>query len=717
MLPSKDHVQDLADKDERPPLEFWNAFLHGDITPWRQRDYIRAAYMTLNLPESKDRGLLDIASDFAENMYSFRQRKSQVQHQPESRNFRTKTVFWLYQINLAIETAKKSAAGHSPPPFPLVLSVRPELLDPKLLDQYYSTYLQSLDYSQRYYVLPNLKPLEPLNTTPKSFFGFGSKTAPEPFEHERYLNMAFAIVQRYLREGETRRRSWFIERGFDALRQEFTRMRAPVEVAYKTFTSKPDSGLQPFSETKAYFYVQLVHIALSKFTTGGHHVTIQKMTYRTFKQLFSIEPDVWKKHYSAKLWASPKALGSFQPPDLKPLPDTIVSSFRIENSSLAVSLGVSSSSDSPATNSELLDPTPLNDIFRKMGLEPELPLPEIIAFYRSILLEDAKSIDTTSPVSPSNLPTPAHLFKYIYTSLLTAGSMATLPARSAHLLSTLFHHPPPQIPKPHLVFYLNYTLNFCTPGIELAYPDLFPPYRLRNPDYFDTESDGYHWRDKVHFRPITSTTRVNPQTKKKEVVHTRYHNCPCHNEEPLPYYIGPSACEYPIEFPYEHPPQLFHRCECHRNEKIDQDKLAEIVAGMYAEREDNEKRRRGVVPGGGVGLRGRGVLRGEEGFMDWLGRWVELAFVEFGGGQEERGLLRIWKERREGEGVIQLLREEDGNVPVTGVLVTDEGGEEEDDNDDGKTLAGDPQGENEEEEEDWEVMSQTGTLGERVDTR
>ncbi|KAK4172686.1 hypothetical protein QBC36DRAFT_196456 [Triangularia setosa] len=714
MSPTKDQVPEIVEEYDRPEHVFWDTFLHGALAPWRHRDYIRAAYMTLLLPENEDRGLLEIASDFAENMYSFRQRSSRLHHQPESR---TKTVFWLHQVKLAIESVKEGSVNEKfPPPFVMVLAVRPELLDPKLLDQYYSVYLQNLDYSQRYYVLPNLKPLELPSKAPKSFFGFGNKTAPEPFEHERYLNMAFAIVQRYLREGETRRRSWFIERGFDALRQQFIRMRAPVEAGARVFTERPGSGLEPFSETKAYLYVQLVHVALSKFTSSGHYDKVQKMAYPTFRQLFDIEPDVWKKHYSVKLWTSFKALGSFQPPDLKPLPDTILGSFNIQNSSLIAALSVGSPSDSAFT-SDLVDSTHLNRIFRKMGLEPELPLQEVIAFYRSILLEDAKSIDTTHPLSPFHLPTPAHLFKYIYTSLLTAGSMATLPTRAAHLLSTLFHHTPPHIiPKPHLVFYLNYILNFCSPGVELAYPGIFPPFRLRNPDYFDASPEGSCWQDKIQFHPITTTTVVNPDTKQKETVHTRFHNCPCHNGEPLPYYIGPSACEYPINFPYEHPPQLFHGCECHREEKIDQDLLAEIVAGMYVEREDEEKRRRGEL-----GLprqrENAWVIRsrdpkhklpwGEEAFLDWLRRWPELAFVEFG--REEKGLLKLWSGR---EGVIQLVREEDGNVPVTGVQVASGGDWDMEEEEDVKTLAGN-QEVGKEEEEGWEVLSQAGTLCER----
>ncbi|KAK0666508.1 hypothetical protein QBC41DRAFT_348689 [Cercophora samala] len=709
--PTQEKASEAGEEDDRPDHVFWDTFLHGALTPWRHRDYIRAAYMTLLLPDNKDRGLLEIASDFAANIYSFRQRSSRLHHQPESR---TNTVFWLYQVKLAIELAQSSSRNETPS-FVLVLASRPELLNRKLIDQYYSVYLQNLGYSQHYYVLPNLQPLEPPSKAPKSFFGFGNKTAPEPFEHERYLNMAFAMVQRYLREGETRRRSWFIEQGFDALRRQFIRMRAPVDARTFVFAERPVSDLEPFSETKAYFYVQLVHIALSKLTTGGHHDMVQKMRYQTFTRLFGIEPNVWKKHYSVKLWTSVKALGSFQPPDLKPLPDTIDGSFNKGNSLFLTALASGSLAASAGPPNGMKS-KPWDDLFLKEGLEPELPLEEVIAFYRSILVEDAKSIDTTAPLSPSHLPTPAHFLKYIYTTLLTAGSMATIPTRAAHCLSTLFHHASPGLPpKPHLVFYLNYLLNFCTPGIEIAYPGVFPPSRPlsnRNSPPSDNIQGDPHWREKIQFRPITTTTVVDPKTKQKTTTHTRYHNCPCHNGEPLPYYIGPSACEYPINFPYEHPPQLHHGCECHKEEEIDQDMLAEIVAGMYAERDAADPRKGGSNRGRDSGLLSfadgkRKVPDKEKMFLDWLGRWPELGFVEFG--VEKKGLIKLWEGRE--EGMIPLLREEDGNVPVTGVQVED-GGEEEDEEEDGKTLAGDKEV-GDREEEDWEVLSQAGTLCER----
>lgn len=81
----KDKAEDLAAAQDLAPLEFWNGFLHGRIVPFRHREYIRVAYITLGLPENQERGLLEIATDFANSIHAFKLRNSQFQLLPESR--------------------------------------------------------------------------------------------------------------------------------------------------------------------------------------------------------------------------------------------------------------------------------------------------------------------------------------------------------------------------------------------------------------------------------------------------------------------------------------------------------------------------------------------------------------------------------------------------------------------------------------------------------
>jgi hypothetical protein len=71
--------QELSDQD------FRDAFLRGRIAPWKHKDYIRAAYLTLLRRENQDVSLLDVATKFASEVNQFKQRNSQFQLLPESR--------------------------------------------------------------------------------------------------------------------------------------------------------------------------------------------------------------------------------------------------------------------------------------------------------------------------------------------------------------------------------------------------------------------------------------------------------------------------------------------------------------------------------------------------------------------------------------------------------------------------------------------------------
>jgi hypothetical protein len=71
--------QELTDRD------FREGFLRGSITPWRHKDYLRAAYLTLLEQDNKEMGLLEVATKFAADVHRFKQRNSQFQLQPESR--------------------------------------------------------------------------------------------------------------------------------------------------------------------------------------------------------------------------------------------------------------------------------------------------------------------------------------------------------------------------------------------------------------------------------------------------------------------------------------------------------------------------------------------------------------------------------------------------------------------------------------------------------
>ncbi|KAK4163817.1 hypothetical protein QBC43DRAFT_353848, partial [Cladorrhinum sp. PSN259] len=695
--------EDLAAQHDLPLLEFWNGFLHDHVVPFRHREYVRAACITLALPENKDRGLLEIATDFAESVYDFKQRNSQFRLLRE--HSRTTTVFWLYQVKLALDTAWKTKAYENQadaPPFPVILSHAPHLLNEKLPLEYYTERLLNSDEAQRYWMLPTLKPIPEYVTMPKPIFAaaFGSKTTkadPEDFHLERYLRLALVVVQRYLRPGEARRRSWFVQLAFESIQKEIMQLRSLCS----------HSDIPLYSETKAYFCLQLVHAALSQLQATGEGEMIQNFTYHSFQQLFAIKPSsIWKKHYSAKVWDSVQSRGRFSPPDLKPLPTTIPTTNNVMET------------NSIRQVSSLPDP---NEAFRKLGLIPELPSMDIINFNLAILLEDNKTIALPiSPSSPDGIPTDAHLLRYIHSFVILGGSTDTIPLRAKTALSLLSRNPTLNLTR--TTFLLNLCLSLA-PGISLAYPTI--PSLQPNTDYSSPS--------------LNPTTIVNCSfdASGNRLI---YHNCPCHSDLPMDiakYQPYTDAVAYPDAYPHYHapddlPPQIYHGCECHSALLLDQDKLAVVVAEKWKTIEKSEK-----VPKGTCYVsdeNSRKELDEDGRFIAWLrgnlvlvcGDEVGRVWYEEKWGGEEEGKKKWVKPGREKIGnwgfeVLVVPEEESEYVDVDGLTngvrgLLDVDGEE---NDDAKTLADagkEEQGEGEgeaaadDDDDDWEAVSQSGTL-------
>jgi hypothetical protein len=573
---------------------------------------------------------------------------------------RTLTVFWLYHVKLGIRImqmmAEKATYNYARG-VPLVelknvIHYIPELVNEQLPASFYSSDILKSEYAEKFWMLPDLRPLvEPVfNQESKFRDQFTKKQDEDP---ERLLRFSFAVVQRYLRPGETRRRSWFINLAFAALQRQTMRLRSTQR------------SVSPYSETQTYFYLQLVHTALSQFVKIGRSTTIQEMSYPLFRGAFGISPLAWKEYYTLQLWDSVKARASFVPPDRKPLPDTI------------------DSETGP------LDPDNVllggNQPFHRRGLIPELPSLEILHFHHAILLEDTKPL--TSTPTPAEVTSHAHLLKYIHTHLILPPLPSPQPSIHHHLTLLTASSP---LPRPQISTALSLTLHHLSPAI-LSNPDYNPPLPPPPP-----------------FIPA----HRDPETGR----HTRHHNCPCHFDLALPYAIGPDAVCYPADPPYEHPPQLTHACRCHAGEQLDHDAFAVECVRWWGRMERTRKRRLGE----GGGWFGGG---GKEGFEEWVrgvvtrdGLGLVLCWEEgwrvVRGREEEVGVRRVEV----------VPGDRDGNVggedEVGGGAVVEQEGEGgggasagAEDTADERTLAGtdveeEGTGEGNETGDDWEVLSQ-----------
>ncbi|KAH6635975.1 hypothetical protein F5144DRAFT_600750 [Chaetomium tenue] len=477
--------------DKRPAQltieQFRRGFLDGSISPWNHNEYLRAAYITLLDPENMELGLLEVASKFAADVDRFKQRNSQAQNQPESR---TVTVFWLYHIRLAMSLMRAYQMNPEYYNFKRLLHYIPEMVDENLPTTHYSPDILKSEYSQNFWMLPNLRELiEPVQHPDLSFRERFTKTQFE--DPERRLRFAFAVVQRYLRPGETRRRSWFINLAFSSLQQQTIQLRS----------TQPQ--VSAYSETQSYFYLQLVHAALAGLISVGGPELVQELSYPQFKATFNLSPSAWTDYYTPALWDSVPARAAFVPPDRKPLPDTMH----------APKFWIGPTHHRAKAN------------FHTLGLIPELPSPEILYFHRAILLEDAKPIPTPLPdLPPSTITTQAHLLKYIHTHLiLPFPSPSTTPSTTLphhlHHLTTTSPLPPNQI-----TYYLHL---LHTPNLQPPYAPP-PPIRYHNCPCHAGEPVRWGFSPNAVDYPADRIQRLGLQA---ELRRGRLHGCVCHTGE------------------------------------------------------------------------------------------------------------------------------------------------------------------------------------------
>lgn len=275
-------------------------------------------------------------------------------------------MFWMYHINLAINGHMAEKRLRSLPnfaDFEGVLLQCPELIHAWLWSFYYSEELIFSAESKQYWRLPDLKPLPPpvVTSPPRAIEASPSQCAEDA---ERLIRFAFSVVKVYLNKPDQcpnlPPRGSIISKALPALQSTIQRRRANPNHRH----------IAPYSETQAYFWIQLIHSAFASIDaiyfdrSDATPIETKQLSYTGFQMLFHIEPTAWKKHYTEKLWNSIAARVSFVSPDLAPLPNAI----RPESAGL--------------THLYLAKEWET----RLVNTSPELPSDEELAFYTELVL-------------------------------------------------------------------------------------------------------------------------------------------------------------------------------------------------------------------------------------------------------------------------------------------------------------------------------------------
>ncbi|KAK2741114.1 hypothetical protein FQN57_005715 [Myotisia sp. PD_48] len=162
------------------------------------------------------------------------------------------------------------------------------------------------------WILPDLKPLPLVPAGNKGEI----KTKPAlnvQFENTGILQrFAYAILK--TAQLTNQRRAAVINHMFPMIESHIIRLSAQTNVA-----------LPSFSQTQAYFWVQILHAAIQSLPSE-FGLDITKLSFESFSSLFPellADNNTWKEYYTAEQWNSIEARREVVLPRIKPLPNVL----------------------------------------------------------------------------------------------------------------------------------------------------------------------------------------------------------------------------------------------------------------------------------------------------------------------------------------------------------------------------------------------------------
>ncbi|KAF4979428.1 hypothetical protein FZEAL_4371 [Fusarium zealandicum] len=363
---------------------FWGSFMDGSLASWDHYAHLRAGFFVMHDCFAKGSGLLECADEFMAHLDRLRQGN------PERfRNtaHKTMTIFWLHQIQVASVTYQASKGNIK---FPareeyadIVLSA-PWIMNSGLWRSYYSKDLLFKLEARENWHLPDLRPLPTITQGKKQAERSHSKRPSRDLD--RLPRFAFRVVQKTLTS--KLRRGGVVKPALEALQSYTIRSRAS------------DPSIPPYSETQAYFWIQVIHAYLRTLEAKStqpvrYEGSVAVLTFEAFTSLFDLTGDEWQKDYSKSLWESIPARMSFVNPDKKALPNVF---------------GMPSQAKVELARSQMR-----NAISHRFTAPSGLPPREELEFAAAILIDEAKLI----PEDEVNVESHASLLRFLYRRLAT----------------------------------------------------------------------------------------------------------------------------------------------------------------------------------------------------------------------------------------------------------------------------------------------------------
>ncbi|KAL2816561.1 hypothetical protein BJX63DRAFT_139192 [Aspergillus granulosus] len=393
----QEHIQqDALDADA-----FWTGFLKGELPKWNHYTHLRAVYFLILNSERKG-DVWKLGEDVAAALTGFKIKAPKLLDAMPPRFSVTLSTFWTLQLQRTIQAYRKYTMSPDLPScgeFNEVLRHSPFLMNQHLWVAHYS-----YDPDKRRpawpdrFSAPDLRRLDM-----QTEYLADPATLPVPSSGpDKLLRYAYGVMQ-YVRKTGTQC-GVAVEDALVALQQAIIRSR------------RYDETVPSYSETQAYFWIQIVDAALRSLDGARKEKPIETdgMSFGAFQQIFAIDPESWKQYYTKKVWEGTGSRSRFVMPDRRPLPSVIA--FDEERARRMV----------------LLD--------RSNDLKPPLPpsIEERLFRFRMLRQEIADEDQLSTPSITSH----GHLIFYLYTAFTKQdndndGKPKTLAQRARILFSEL----------------------------------------------------------------------------------------------------------------------------------------------------------------------------------------------------------------------------------------------------------------------------------------
>ncbi|RGP80536.1 ADP-ribosylation factor 6 [Fusarium longipes] len=355
---------------------FWKAFMDGSLESWDHYTHLRAGFFVMHDCFARGLSLLECADEFMAHLNRLREGN------PERfRNtaHKTMTIFWLHQIQVAAleyQANKASDKFPSQEEYADIVFSAPRLMNSGLWRAYYTKDVLFTPQAKEDWHLPDLQPLPTISrvTSERQH----QKTVEDA---DRLHRFAFSVVQKTL--SSKLRRGGIVKQALEALQSSTMRLRAS------------GSSVPPYSETQAYFWIQIIHAYLRSLEVQdsqqrSFNGPVTSLTYEAFVSLFGITGDEWRQYYSQAVWEGIPARMSFANPDKRALPNIF---------------GMPSQARMDLARSQMV-----NAISHRLAEPSGLPPREDLDFLAAVLIDEAKLM----PESELNVASHASLLCFLF---------------------------------------------------------------------------------------------------------------------------------------------------------------------------------------------------------------------------------------------------------------------------------------------------------------